>query len=254
MNRMKPFRLLALLFPFVVPSAFAQNPAQPPQINISGSADVKVRPDRVNIRVGVETRDQNFDRARTQHDERMRNALQFLKTMHVPDKDVQTDFISVAPEYNYDAWHTNAPVYIVRKSIELNLTNIALFEPIMTGLLTNGVTHVQNVEFCTSDLRKYRDEARAKAIQAAREKADALCAALGVKRGKPLAINANEYGGIWNYGGYWGSSWGGPGYNYGANAQVVVQNPENASDSAGETVSLGQISVSATVNVSFALQ
>jgi uncharacterized protein YggE len=244
---MKFIMLIPLVSALVASSA-------PAQINISGSADVKVTPDRVDIRVGVETRNENFDQARTQHDERMRNALQFLKTMHVPNKDVQTDFISVAPEYDNNWPHTKTVAYVVRKSIEINLTNIADFEPIMTGLLTNGVTHVQNVQFCTSNLRKYRDEARTKAIQAAQEKADALCATLGVKRGKPLTINANEYGGFWNYGGYWGNSWGGAGSSYGANAQVVVQNSDNPSDSAGDTVSLGQISVSATVNVSFALE
>lgn len=247
---MKPIKftgLLAFAFMLVAPSALAQ-------INISGSADVKVTPDQVHIQVGVETRSENFDQARSQHDERMRSALQFLKTMRVPDKDVQTDYISVAPEYDNNWPHTKSVAYVVRKSIEINLTNIADFEPIMTGLLTNGVTHVQNVEFCTSNLRKYRDEARTKAIEAAREKADALCAALGVKRGKPQSINATDYGGFWTYGGYWGGSWGGTGFNYAANSQVVVQNPDNAGDSAGDTVSIGQINVSATVNVSFALE
>lgn len=243
MKPMKSTRLLALAFTLVVPSAFAQ-------INISGSADVKVTPDEVHIQVGVETRSENLDEARTQHDERMRNALQFLRTMHVPDKDVQTDYINIGPEYENNWPHTRVAAYFVRKSIEINLTNITNFEPIMTGLLTNGATQVQNVQFCTSNLRKYRDEARNKAIEAAREKADALCAALGVKRGKPQSINANESGGFWTYGGYWG----GPGFNYAANSQVVVQNQDNASESAGDTVSLGQISVSATVTVSFALE
>jgi uncharacterized protein YggE len=251
---MKFTRLLALLIPLIVPSALAQNAAQLPQINISGSAEIKMTPDQVNIRVAVENRNESLDQARTQHDEHMRSALQFLKTMHVPNKDVQTDYISVAPEYNNDSWRGKGVVYIVRKSIEINLTNIALFEPVLTGLLTNGVTHIQNVQFRTSNLRKYRDEARAKAIQAAKEKADALCAALGVKRGKPLTINANEFSGSWTYGGNFNGSWGSPGDNYAGNAQVVAQNSEGSDDSVGTTVSLGQISVSATVNVSFALE
>lgn len=227
-------------------SAFAQ-------INVSGTADVKVAPDQVDIRVGVETRNENLNEATTTRDERVKRALQFLKSAGVPDKDIQTDFISVMPEYNdhTDSWRTKPAVYIVRESIEINLTNIANFETIMTGLLTNGVDQVHGIEFRTSQLRKYRDEARAKAIQAAREKADALCAELGVKRGKPLNINANEWGGVWNpYGSWWGSQ---P-YGYANNAQVVVQNPGGAPDESGETVALGQISVSATVNVSFAIE
>src|SRR5436190_6566006 len=202
---MKKLLLLTLVFAAPLVPALAQQAQQPPQINISGSADVKVAPDQVNIRVGVETRNENLDEARRKHDDRMKRARQFLKSAGVSAKDIQTDFISVAPEYNNDSWHTKPVVYIARKSIEINLTNITKLEMIMTGLLTNGVDHIHNVEFRTSQLRKYRDEARAKAIQAAKEKADALCAELGVKRGKPLNINANEWGGLWTgYGGSWG--------------------------------------------------
>jgi uncharacterized protein YggE len=229
-------------------TAFGQE-GQRPQINISGSADVKVAPDLVNIRVGVETRNENLDEARRKHDERMRSALQFLKSAGIPSKDIQTDFINVTTDYNNDSWRTKPLVYIVRKSIEINLTNITKLEAVMSGLLTNGVDHVHNVEFRTSQLRKYRDQARAKAIQAAREKADALCAELGVKRGKPLNISANEWGGQWGGYGSWGQS-----YNYVGNAQVAVQAPGGDADSVGDTLSLGQISVSATVNVSFALE
>lgn len=234
---------LAFVFALSLSSSLAQ-------INISGSADVKVVPDRINIRVGVETRDESLDEAQSKNDERMRSALQFLKAVGVGNKDLQTDYISVMPAYKNDSWSAKPELYIVRKSIEINLTNTANFETIMTGLLTNGVDHVDSVEFRTSQLRKYRDEARAKAIQAAKEKADALCAEVGVKRGKPLNISANDSGGFWNYAGAWNSQ----GYNYIGNAQVVAPDGDGDSDSAGDTVSLGQISVSATVNVSFALE
>ena len=248
---MKTYQLVFLALALCVTSAFAQNgPQQRPQITISGAADVKVAPDQVNIRLGVESRNDNLNEATRINDERMRSALQFLKSAGVPNKNIQTDFINVMPEYNNNSW-AKPVVYIVRKSIEINLTNVAKFETIMTGLLTNGINNVQGIEFRTSQLRKYRDEARAKAIQAAREKADTLCAELGVKRGRPLNINANEWGSVWNPYGSW---WGNQGYGFASNAQVVAQNAGGAPDESGETVALGQISVSATVNVSFAIE
>jgi len=248
---MKTYQPVFLALALCATSAFAQNGQQPPQINISGTADVKVAPDQVAIRFGVESRNENLNEATRAHEERMRSALQFLKLVGVPDKDIQTDFINIMPEYNGDSWHAKAAIFIVRESIEVNLTNIAKFQTIMTGLLTNGVDHVNGIEFRTSQLRKYRDEARAQAIHAAREKADALCAELGVKRGRPININANESGGFWNPYSSW---WGGQGYGFASNAQVVVQNANGASDENGDTIALGQIKVSATVNVSFAIE
>jgi uncharacterized protein YggE len=296
--------------------AFAQFAPPPPQINVSGSAEVKVAPDEIRLSVGVETRDQNLDVARQQNDERIAHALAFLKGAGVKDKDVQTDFISVVPDYDYNSSHVKPVAYIVRKSIEIRVIAITNFEGIVTGLLTNGVNYVQGIDFRTAQLRKYRGQAREMAIKAAKEKADAMASALGVKRGKvggikfevrqnmylisnslqgrrhfcfdanPYAIgrrglrrnrnvwaaassnlshlqlestvyniNVNDWIGGW--GGYqnrWGAQWGG--FNGQANNVQNLGYMSGAAnaDTAAETFSVGEISVSATVNASFLIE
>src|SRR5438093_12548280 len=177
--------------------AVSQGLQQPPQISVSGSAEVKVAPDEIYLRVGVETRDENLDDARHQNDERVSKALGFLKSNAVKNKDVQTDFISIEPTYDSNISRTKPVIYIVRKSIEIKLTRIDAFEGLLTGLLTNGVNNVHGIEFRTLQLRKHRDAARAMAIRAAKEKADALASELGVKRGKVYSISANDWGGWW---------------------------------------------------------
>ena len=234
---------------FPLTHAFSQALPQPPQISVSGSAEVKVAPDEVYLRVGVETRHENLDDAKHQNDERVSKALAFLKNNEVRDKDIQTDFISIEPTYDSDISRTKPVTYVVRKSIEIKLAKIQAFEGLLTGLLTNGVNHVHGIEFRTSQLRKHRDAARAMAIRAAKEKADALASELGVKKGKVYSINANDWGGWWSSS---GSSWGGRGG--GAMFQNAVQNAGGPSEVTDGTLSIGQISVSASVNVSFLIQ
>lgn len=252
MKKLFLFTLMSLAIPA---GAFAQYwSAQPPtpQITVSGTAEVKVVPDEIHISVGVETRDPDLNTAKNQHDERMKSALGFLKTSGVPEKDIQTDYVNITPEFNYDTSRVKPVVYVVRKSIEIKLTSVTNIESVLTGLLNNGANYVHNVDFRTTQLRAHRDEARAMAIRAAREKAEALAKELGVKCGKPLNITANDYSNWWYGGNYWGAR----GYNYNNQMQNAVQNIGGGgqSDSAGETLSVGQISVSATVNVSFAIQ
>ena len=247
---MKSQLILALaLIALPLAPAFAE-----PQISVSGSAEVKVAPDEIRLSVGVETRDENLDVARRQNDERISSALAFLKAGGMKEKDVQTDFISVEPDYNYNSSHVKPVAYIVRKSIEIRVTAVTNFEGIVTGLLTNGVNYVHGIDFRTSQLRKYRDQAREMAIKAATEKADAMASASGVKRGKVYTINVNDWSGGW--GGCqnrWGAQWGG------FNGQNIIQNNGALADGAGadsaaETFSVGEISVSATVNVSFLIE
>ena len=139
--------------------------------------------------------------------------------------------------------------YQVRKGIGIKLSDVGSFETVFTGLINNGVNYVQGVNFRTTELRKYKDQARSMAIKAAKEKAVAMAGDLGVKVGKPNSINVVDYGG-WNS---WSTGGGGGGAGGGYN-QNVSQNPNNASGDAGTTFAVGQISISATVNVSFLIQ
>ena len=227
--------------------AFSQWRDQP-GINVSGTAEVKVAPDEIYLKVGVETRDKQLDEARRLNDARVAQALAFLKTQAVEDKNIQTDFIGFEPVYDNDVSRTKPVVYIARKSIEVKLTKFEGFDGLLAGLLSSGITTVHGIEFRTSQLRKYRDEARAMAIRAAREKADAMAAELGVKRGKAYNVNVNDYGGWTGPASGWGNRSSGP------TSQNIVQNAGGPSETGEESFAAGQISVSATVGVLFLIE
>ena len=87
------------------------------------------------------------------------------------------------------------------------------------------------------------------AIHAAKEKAVAVAAELGVRVGEPSNINVNDWGG-------W-TSWspGNAGYGGGGGSgQNVSQNAGGGSGETGATFAVGQITVSANVSVSFLIK
>ncbi|MEH6418266.1 SIMPL domain-containing protein [Pseudomonas sp. CGJS7] len=239
--------------------AAAQYPTAPTpgqrSVSVSGSAEVKVAPDEILLNVGVETRHPRLDEAKKLNDESVRAALALLKRDGVPDKDVQTDYISIEPRYEYESDNRAALtqaravplVYVVRKSIGIRLTRVNEFENVLSGLLANGVQYIHGIEFRTSQLRKHRDAARALAVQAAKEKADALTQAMGVKRGAVQSISESYSGGWWRGGGGWGAGGG-------QMMQNVMQNAGGGEASEGGALSVGQISVNASVNATFAIE
>src|SRR5262249_52828050 len=166
--------------------------------------------------------------------------------------DIQTDYVHV--DLAYDS-HDNTIVdyYSVTKGVDIYLRDPAKFEPLLKILLHAGANHVYDVEFSTSELRKYRDQARAMAVKAATEKANDMAASAGLHvNGKPVSISAYSYGG-----GYY--SYGCCGYRrYGYQAQNQV-NAIQEMGGGGEmpsdgTVALGKIPVSASVSLRFQLQ
>jgi uncharacterized protein YggE len=109
---------------------------------------------------------------------------------------------------------------------------------------------VINVDLYTSQLRKYRDQARELAMTAAKEKAQALAKAAGAEAGCVLSINESSWS---SYMGWYGRS-----QNQAQWTQNVMQNtapsPVAGSGSDNEPISLGQISVKAEINASFGLR
>lgn len=228
-------------------SAVALSPVTPPEprvITTSGDADVKVKPDEVVLTFGVETRDKDLQAVKKQNDDRVKKVLALAKEFEIDPKYIQTDYINIRPEYDRYVFVQ----YIAQKNIVFTLKEVDKFESLLTRALEVGATNVHGVQFRTTELRKYRDQARAKAIIAAKEKAVALAKELGQKVGKPKTITegyANWYS-PYNSG-WWGS------YGYGGMAQNAVQVVDTGSSETAGTIALGMITVNAKITVTFEL-
>jgi uncharacterized protein len=109
------------------------------------------------------------------------------------------------------------------------------------------VNYVHGVEFRTTELRQHRDEARALAINAAREKAVALAGQLDQEVGEPLSIQEEQVGWWSSYNAWWGGRWGS------GMSQNVIQEMGGATLLADSSLAPGQIKVSARASVSFEL-
>jgi uncharacterized protein YggE len=251
------FTLLSGIAAEMIFGAAAQSTPPPlPQISLSGSAEVRVAPDEIILNVAVETRAETLEPARVENDQKINACLAFLKDHQLKERDFKTDHISIQPHYNY---RDNANVsyvkpvgYIVRKNLEVRLTDVALLQTVLTGLITNGVNYVNQVDFRTTELRKHRDQARKMAVRAAKEKAEALTGELGAKLGKVLSITAHDNGGI--YGGARLSGYNGYNNISMQNSAIAVGPSGGASDNAVDAFAVGQISVVAAVNVSFLIE
>jgi uncharacterized protein YggE len=223
--------------------------APKPSISVSGTAEIRVAPDEVNMRLAVETRDPKLDEAVKQNDVKTAAVLKFLKEAGVLDKDVQTDYVEINPQYHDRREQQLVPEYYqVRRSLGVRVRKVAQFDQVMAGVLRSGVNYVLGIDFRTNELRKHRDAARQQAIRAAKEKAIALAEELGVKVGKAQSINEQTGGGWWGtYGG-----------RYNPYGNVMSQNVSQAAPGGGDggegNLAVGMISVTATVNVTFALE
>jgi uncharacterized protein YggE len=235
-------KILLLFFAIALsPSyVFAQREVDRPLITVTGQAEIMVVPDEVAFSLRVVTMEKELPVAQAKNDQVVKALLALARQYQIPPTKVQTGYINVTQRFTDEDATRKPPVflgYTVTKSVAIILQDVSKAEQLLADIVKSGVSYIQSVSFRTSELRKYKDQARAMAIKAAQEKAIALTKAIGQTIGKAYSITEE-----------------GP-TNYVVNRLSNFVGSSGApAESAEGTIALGQISISAQVTVSFELK
>ena len=222
-------------------------------IQVSGTAVVNIKPDRALIQLGVQSNGRSAKEVQTNNTYTINKVIKALKAMGIEAKDIATDWYTIEPLYeDYDSLRIKG--YRIHNIIQITMRDVDKTNDAIVASFQAGANQVENVEFYTSELRKYRDQAREMAMTAAMEKAKSLAAAVGTDTTCVLTINENT----WSYFNQW-SRWYGRNQNQNLWTQNAVQNIAPAEGNETNPledgpVNAGQISIRAEVNASFGLK
>lgn len=223
-------------------TAFAEDKPEPRLVSVAGEAEVNVVPDEVVFDLTVSTFNKELRLAKSQTDERLKTLIALAKRHGVAEQDTQTDYINLTPHYRGNNEARTLLGYSVRKDLVFTLKDVTRAEGLLSELLDGGVTRINTVSFRSSQMRKYRDQARDMAMKAAREKAAALAGAVGQKIGKAYSIEEDAPT---------------PRYYAAQNtmSNAISNSPGSDDTSASDgTLALGRIKISARVTVKFELE
>jgi uncharacterized protein YggE len=206
-----------------------------PQINVSGEGKVKVTPDEAIVTVGVTNVGADANTVKKDNDKAVEAIIKYLKSINMPVKDYQTRNVYLHRNYDYNK---KKYTFTANQTIVIHLRDLSKYDAMMMGLVDAGANDIQGVEFRTSKLEQYESEARTKAVQQARAKANDYAAALGQKAGKALVVSDNSQ----TY------------YPIMRNQMAMVKAESMDAGMPRETLAVGEIEVTANVTISFALE
>jgi hypothetical protein len=200
-------------------------------ITVTGDAEVRVPPDEVILTLGVETWHKDLGIAKSYNDESVKKVMALAKKYNIAPENFWIDRISIEPRYKDRDMQTNIIGYHVLKTVVLIVQDLSRFDDLISSALEAGANYVYGVQFRTTKLRDYRDQARALALKTAKEKAKDMAKELGQKIGKPYTIVEEEY----------------------ERDMAPLVKQMNGADltEAEKSIALGQIRVRAIVRVSF---
>ncbi|MEM0961773.1 MAG: SIMPL domain-containing protein [Bacteroidota bacterium] len=231
--------LRALACALVLSVPLAAGAQTPRSISVQGEALIYVAPDEAVIEFGITTLAPDPAEAQRANDRRVAGALDALRQAGLDDEALQSDRLSIQPEYERPVIAANRRItgYRAARSVQVTLSDLDAFEATVQTVLAAGIDRFGGASFRTTALRAHRDSARAMALEAAREKATAMARQLDQAIGTPLSITEGTPRSPFARAG---------------SIQNVVTTAGDLSGGAGPTV-IGRIPVSASVSVTFEL-
>jgi uncharacterized protein len=131
---MKHF-LIAMFLVFTVSMMACQKSSNIdlPKITATGEALVYTKPDKIVVNFGIETHNAELLGAKNKNTEIWKKAAAAIKKNGVPDKDVETECLSIVPQYKNDNMKDGVSTYVVHNMFVVTLDDPEKVEPLLVS-------------------------------------------------------------------------------------------------------------------------
>lgn len=168
-----------------------------PSFSVSGEGKIVAIPDVAKFTFSVITEGGlGIADLQTVNSQKVNQAIAYLKNNSVDVKDIQTQGYNISPRYEYG----NCPPresacpppsivgYSISQTVEVKVRDLAQVGSVISNVVNNGANSVSQLDFVIDDPENIKEQASAKAIARAREKAQKMAEMGGFRIGKLLNI------------------------------------------------------------------
>ncbi len=174
---------------------------QPRQIMVDGQGKSTVIPNIAQTSFSVVSEGLTPSQVQTDGNKKMNDVVNYLKTNGVEEKDIQTTGYYLNPKYYYpnnsSGYVSSGTIigYTLTQTISVKIRDMAKAGELVSGVVSLGVNQTTGISFTVDDdkLKELKNEARVKAFSEARQKAESMARAAGVKLGDVVSFSENNY-------------------------------------------------------------
>jgi len=163
-------------------------------IVVSGEGKVTSQPDLATVSMGVQTDALTVKDAQAQNTQKMNSIINALKALQIASKDMQTSNYSIQPKIDWTNGTSKVTGYTVTQNVDVKVRNLDSVGDVLAKGGELGANQVGGIQFTIDDPTALQAQARGKAIDDARTKADALAKQLGLTIVKVVTFSENQGG------------------------------------------------------------
>ncbi len=209
---------------------------------VNGEGKIEVAPDLAVLSLGIESQETSVAEAQSKASEAMDRVLQALKDQGIAEKDIQTQYFNISQTNNWDPVNNKEVIngYRVSNTVTVKVRDITKPGQVIDAVVTAGgnLTRVNGITFTLENPAPKFVDARALALDHAAAKAKEIAEKTGLKLGKITFVSESSTNynlGVRNYAVF--------------DAVMAVPAPTIVAP-----VSIGQLEVTATVQIYYAIE
>jgi hypothetical protein len=163
-------------------------------ITVVGIGKVTGKPDIAHVTVGIETQAPSLQTAVDDNKAKMTVLLETLKKLKLADKDIQTSNYSVytervtppTPDAKVSA---DQMIYHVTNQVDVIVRDVNQLGDVLDQAVAAGANNIYGVNFSVEDTSQLESDARAKAVENAKTRAQELAQLNGLQLGEVLSVS-----------------------------------------------------------------
>ena len=212
-------------------TSFGENPLK--TLNVSGRGTVNLKPDLARVNLGVRSQSPDVVDALAENTESVQAIFQQLTDLGVDQQDIQTSNFNIYPQRDHQPISDEMPVntFVVENTMAVTVRNLDSLGEILSAVVKEGANTIFGVTLDIEDREAAVEEARSLALANAKTQASAIAEAAGVQLSAIHSINFASHGGIPQ-----------------PRMAFAVEEVMEAGD---VTISSGQLTIEATVNLTY---
>jgi uncharacterized protein YggE len=166
----------------------------PPQIVVSGTAEVPVPPTKATFSIGVITFGQSAATAAEDNTRISKAVFEALGRAGMKPAELTGSRLSVGPRWEYDETgrHPKRSGFEATNTIEIAIENLSNIGALIDAALSAGATDASDIDFSAKDVEEARRRALSLAVAAARTDAETIARAGGGALGELLLLSTES--------------------------------------------------------------
>jgi len=177
-------KILDISYPVLITSTVKST-----ELAVVGEGKIDVVPDLAYVDAGITVNNAATTEEVQQTINKTNNdIIEAMKKLRIPKADIKTSNYSIYPNYIFENNQNRINGYNGNATIEIKVRNPQLASQAVEAATKAGANQVNGTRFVVDSPEKYREEARNKAIQNAKDQANKLAQSLGIGLGRVVNI------------------------------------------------------------------